>query len=415
MKKVILGLIIVTLFGCTKTAPIVITPPTPIVEVLPKIVYYGKTSYELKIPISFVNIDSIRSQLGVRKIGRWNGNNNLGYAYVDMNNDGREDIFYPIASEERNKFYRPQVFINTKNGYVLDNSMLPDDYLGAVDTRKSIIGDFNNDSLPDIFASNVGFDADPITLDAEPVLLLSNKKTNKYSLAKLPTELITKGGFHGVASGDLNSDGYIDIVLVGQGEPKVLYNNENNRFTYSELNVDSKVAYITCEIIDVDKDGKNDIILAGSENHQFSKIFWGKYNFSKSTTIEINKINNFQLVMDIGVYDLDNDGINEIVFSRTIDGFNNLSDYPWYGGYKLCFYKTNDLYNSFIDVSGQFMTNNTIVNPVIGGWIPHLNIYKDKGIINLYVDIQGCYYYNDYRKNNYTKNWKQNQTTKQFE
>ena len=68
MKKIILGLIVVILFGCSKTAPIVVTPSTPIVEVLPKIVYYGKTSYELKNTNKFINIDSLRNTFGINDL-----------------------------------------------------------------------------------------------------------------------------------------------------------------------------------------------------------------------------------------------------------------------------------------------------------------------------------------------------------
>ena len=75
MKKVILGLMIVLLFGCSKTAPIVVTPSTPIVEVLPKIVYYGKTSYELKnTNVPGVGLSGIFSEASVILFISFSGN-----------------------------------------------------------------------------------------------------------------------------------------------------------------------------------------------------------------------------------------------------------------------------------------------------------------------------------------------------
>ena len=58
----------------TTTLPIAVTPtvPTP----LPKIVYSGKTSYALKTPQTVVDIDPIRTKLGIRNIGQFKGNNN---------------------------------------------------------------------------------------------------------------------------------------------------------------------------------------------------------------------------------------------------------------------------------------------------------------------------------------------------
>jgi len=72
----------------TPTLPIVTTPIVTTPIPLPKIVYSGKTSYALKTPQTVVDIDPIRKTLGIRNIGHFSGNNNLGFVYVDMNNDG---------------------------------------------------------------------------------------------------------------------------------------------------------------------------------------------------------------------------------------------------------------------------------------------------------------------------------------
>jgi hypothetical protein len=42
-------------------------------------VYSGKTSYALKTPQTVVDIDPIRTTLGIRNIGLYSGNNNLGF------------------------------------------------------------------------------------------------------------------------------------------------------------------------------------------------------------------------------------------------------------------------------------------------------------------------------------------------
>jgi hypothetical protein len=51
MKHIVLGIILIVLISCSKTIPNVITPGTQVVispVEIPKIIYYGKTSYELK-------------------------------------------------------------------------------------------------------------------------------------------------------------------------------------------------------------------------------------------------------------------------------------------------------------------------------------------------------------------------------
>jgi hypothetical protein len=106
-------------------------------------VYSGKTSYALKTPQTVVDIDPIRTKLGIRNIGLYSGNNNLGFVYVDMNNDGLEDIFYPYSSDG-NFNTKSNVLINKGNGvYALDESMFPSNFPGTTTTRKTLVGDFN--------------------------------------------------------------------------------------------------------------------------------------------------------------------------------------------------------------------------------------------------------------------------------
>ena len=75
---------------------------------------------------------------------------------------------------------------------------------------ESLIGDFNSDSLPDLFMINHGLDTAPF--DGEMcTLLLSDKITHKYKLGDL--SMVPKGFWHGGASGDLNGDGIFDMVV----------------------------------------------------------------------------------------------------------------------------------------------------------------------------------------------------------
>jgi hypothetical protein len=406
MKKIILGLIVVTLFGCSKTAPIIVTPIviTPITPTeLPKIVYYGKTSYELKNTNKFINIDSLRNTFGIKNVGRWRGTNNYGFVYVDMNNDGREDIFYPYSSDgEFNT--KPDVFINNGNSYTKDNSMLPTDYTGNQNTRKTIVGDFNNDSLPDLFLVNHGYEDNNYYPGETNTLLLSDKKTGKYKLGNL--SMLNKAFWHGGASGDLNGDGNLDIIVLGGHPAKVLYGDGTGNFTATDWKYNAGNGYITGEIIDVDKDGQNDIILSGDEGrpaparYSPSTIFWNtNNNFSKQTTIVAPSTNGWGTVMDIAVGDIDSDGINEIIFNRTGDINGN-----WYGGFQLNIYKTNDNYKTLNDVSNKFITNNISVQKPTTAWMYKINLYK----------VNNVYYLDGITTNSVVHRWKQDPITKIF-
>lgn len=387
------------------TTPVV-TPPTPLV-------YIGKTSYELKVPQQgFKNIDSIRNKLGIRNKGIYNGNNNLGYCYIDINNDGLEDIFYPYESDG-NFNTKPDVLLNKGKEYVLDNSMLPDNYSGNVNNRKTIVGDFNNDSLPDLFLVNSGFDAAPFPGE-QCTLLLSDKVSKKYKLGDVSS--VPTAFWHGGASGDLNGDGNLDIIVLGGHPAKVLYGDGKGNFTTQDWQYNAGYGYITTEIIDVDKDGKNDIILSGDEGrpapalYSPSTIFWNKGNiFSTQTTICSPSTTGWGTVMDIACADVDGDGVNEIFLDRTED-----ITAVWYGGYNMNVYKSTDGFKTFSILN--IINNSLVTTPVIGNWMTRMVLYKNSS--NQFViqsDISGCYAYSDYRANPFTKSWIQNPMTKIFE
>lgn len=411
------------LIGCSKNDDLLPIPKPIIIKdelvienynLIPKGYYIGKTSYELKTPYDkIINIDSIRKNFAILNKGLHNGTNNLGYCYVDLNNDGLEDIFYPYTSDGKNNM-RPDIFLNKGNKYIWDNSILPDDYMGNQVTRKTIVGDYNNDSLPDLFLCNSGWEDFNLKIFAleENTLLLSNKITGKYELGKLPN--IGKRFWHGAASGDLNGDKNIDIIVTEGTYTEILYGDGRGNFNNKLFEYKNGNGYITTEIIDVNKDGNNDIILAGDEGrpapaiYSKSTIFWNNGNtFNMKTIICEPSTIGWGLVMDIILYDLDNDGINEILLNRTGDNTKTL-----YGGYNISIYKTNDNYNTFIDKSEQFIINNISNQTMIGGWITRMIVKKENELLTINCDISPS------TTTNYkpiVKRWIQNKQTFKFE
>jgi hypothetical protein len=393
-----------------QTLPIVTTPIVTTPIPLAKIVYSGKTSYALKTPQTVVDIDPIRKNLGIRNIGVYNGNNNLGFVYVDMNNDGLEDIFYPYSSDG-NIITKSNVLINKGNGvYALDSSMFPSNFLGTTTTRKTVVGDFNNDSLPDIFMCNSGYEA--LTPGAgigvgtwylENCSMLLSNKNGAYTYKEF-TEL-GKAFWHGAASGDLNGDGNMDIIAVGGGVPKALYGDGKGGFTISDINttINKGNGYITVELVDVDKDGQCDVILSGDEGaplpayYSKSMILWNKKgNFSNSTIICEANTNGWRYIMNIGCEDLDGDGINEIILCRTGD-----NSAVWYGGYQLNVYKQSSGFISFTDVTSTYFGSDNILRTTnTGKWMYQMIMKKEvDGLFSIYGYIGNSEQYLQWKQN----------------
>lgn len=89
-------------------------------------------------------------------------------------------------------------------------------------------------------------------------------------------------GVHGVATGDLNGDGFIDMVVAHTFAPNYIYLNQGNKtFQKTELESDN---YMTHQVllVDIDNDGDLDLVTSSSHIDYRNKLFLndGYGNFS---------------------------------------------------------------------------------------------------------------------------------------
>jgi len=382
MNKVIFSFgLLCTLVSCSKpdapvtpnpTTPVVVTPPAPTITLR----NYMTTSYDLQQ--SNVNIDLMKlrtSQEGINS-----GWNILAVAFLDINADGNDDIFYNSGYGDTTRT-QGKIFIYKNGDYVLDNSYFttPPSLILA---RKAIVGDYNGDKMPDVFIAAHGYDKPPFAGEYCEMLLSNSNK--KYDLVKFTEK---QNFYHAAASGDIDKDGDLDIFVLGRKDSYFLINNGKGQFTISttQLDINSLTEQYICELTDIDKDGYLDLIMGGHEfmANNTTRIYWGDATGKYFNKTDIPSVTNLGVITDLDIYDLDGDGNNELVVTRT-GGKNDFSNF--YSGWYIQVLTLSS--RKVTDATSSFIENNVYTQTKIDNqeWIPWMrfNDFDKNGKIDFY-------------------------------
>lgn len=192
----------------------------------------------------------------------------------DFSQRGEVDIFLAMQKYDMNLSYSQ---VNGVAQYQSDFNFYQRDaatgtltlkltYKGCLHPRKAVVADFNNDGLPDVFVACHGYDGSP--WPGEPNKLLLNDGKGGFAM----TDVGAAGFYHGAAAADVNGDGYPDIVvtdILDTAKVFFLINNKNGTFTKDTTRITATTAntnYFATELVDVNKDGLVDMLLAGAES-----------------------------------------------------------------------------------------------------------------------------------------------------
>jgi hypothetical protein len=283
---------------------------------------------------------------------------------IDIDGDGQEDLFYYEGYDlniSPTPNPPPSVFMNTGANLKQTN------YTGAnikdPHGTKILVGDFNNDSLPDIF-SNVAVDppfgAFPFLNDNNHLLL--NSKNGFTTVKEFPDQ----GFWYTGCSGDIDNDGDLDIIAFNfhnqsNGvKSRIMWNDGKANFTIDFNGVgDIPVVYLS-ELVDVNNDGFLDLVIVfvpaifPSRVNDF-RVLWGNgkgFSLTNSSSISIS---GEWYLMNLDFTDLDADGTKEIIASGN---YNN----PTGSGapiYFISLFKSTDKGKTFSDKTSQYIDNNT--------------------------------------------------------
>lgn len=233
-------------------------------------------------------------------------------AYGDFSRSGQLDLFtatltyWPpttpsAATPSIFEFWRKQ-----NNGTFVKDSKMLVSLDGCIHPRKAIVADFNGDDRPDVFVACHGFDAIPFPGERNKIVLSLANGT--YVTQDASTDI---GFFHSAAAADLNGDGKVDVIVTNNFDPAsalVLLNNGGGSFQReASARLPSSIGgkpYFSVELVDVDEDGKIDLILGGHEWEKAATVVLlnpGSYNFTSATPITVPSISNEGVVLDFAV------------------------------------------------------------------------------------------------------------------
>lgn len=177
--------------------------------------------------------------------------------FVDVNGDGISDLYVASAGNEYaegNYLLADRLYLNDgKGNFVRGTGLLPPLHFNSSCVRTA---DFNNDGYVDLF---VGSRNVPFSYGLSPKShVLVNDGNGKFSVhSELQPGMVTDAAWH-----DVNGDGLLDLIVLGDWMPISVYLNMDGRFVSGKL---SGLDYThgwwrSLKIFDVDGDHQSDII-----------------------------------------------------------------------------------------------------------------------------------------------------------
>ena len=131
-------------------------------------------------------------------------------------------------------------------------------------------------------------------------------------------------------------------------------------FTFDNTILASDITYVnffTSELYDLNADGYLDLIATGHEHEgAVSTVFWGSYTgkYSRDKSTALPKVNGWGVAVDINILDVNKDGKHDIILNRQGDGTGTQRRY--YGCYIQILMQ--EAGNKFVDKTATLINGN---------------------------------------------------------
>jgi hypothetical protein len=187
------------------------------------------------------------------------------------------------------------------------------------DPRDIALADVDQNGFDDVIVANHAAEKGATWVDSY-IFFSDGKTVHQKNSSILPTL-----GASGVTAGDLNGDGYPEIVFTNQrviNEQSLLsyvYWNDNSKFHFGHHTQLATAGAFSSAIGDVNNDGYPDIIFFNDEGGfrdgaTSSYVYWG--NGSRDFSIERRTVLPTHQIFGCGHADLDDDGSVDLILAR---------------------------------------------------------------------------------------------------
>jgi hypothetical protein len=354
MNKLLLLLLSVLLVGCDDS---ILNPVTTNINITEEQKVYKESIRNQRSGISFTwGCNESYQPLFNDRI-TCEGHYGNGHAYHDVNKDGMQDIL--VSFHKNDNSSELTWYINLGDNKRFSRSI---EYFNhstsGFNAHKILKTDVNNDGIADFIA--LGVDERIQNNYTGNFTVLIGKSNGSYDVNDIPNP--QRYWFHNGAAGDINGDGNVDVIAAtfiwyGDGKGNFIKREDYNLQRYSPL---------VYEIIDMNKDGWNDLIVRGPFI-ETTIIYNNKGIINENNRTYTLPSATYKAVMDIEVVDFDKDGDLDIVELAQLGGNPPDINDPKYFVSKITVYYSNNLH---------FYADETVIEESLDGNI--MNGESDK-------------------------------------
>jgi hypothetical protein len=316
----------------------------------------------------------------------------------DLNGDGWDDLVLSrtVAGEEA-----VYIYFGTSNGVDALNPLqiLPEGHLNGL--QPGCIGDINNDGKSDLIlrAPNA-----PDTTKAGKAYIFLNPVNNPIANAVVVGDTIFAGLGLNCVIGDLNNDGFNDLIVRGtkQGGPQSSWYDYVNIYWGTGVNQINTTLGLQMRTVnlyfygvacfDVNGDGRPDLLWTAADSSGLLRVnvHYGGSNFSTTPSLRLRNPGISQFGFTIAnAGDMNGDGYNDIVVGAPQATITSGLVFVFSGGPKI-----DELFDAAVGQSmeaafGQSVSSIGDVNgdglsDVIVG-APHYAFFRDKGYWGVFL------------------------------